>query len=345
MIDKGLLSNKQAFFDCIDENTQILIISNSTVASLYLETVKNTLSDKEVFHYILEDGEQYKNIDEYQNIIKYMLDNELRRNAIIIALGGGVIGDLAGYVAATYNRGIKFIQVPTTLLAQVDSSVGGKTAINVPQGKNLIGAFHQPVRVITDLDVLKSLPRREYLSGVAEIIKAAILWDATFFSWLEDNVEAIIAQNPTVLTDMIYRACCIKAQVVAEDEKEQGIRAWLNLGHTFGHAIERELGYGVLLHGEAVAIGICLAAELNYSLGKLTKKDKARICQLIAHFGLPVEIPDNLTAKQLVQSMVLDKKNISEKLTLILPTQIGKVTIDTSLDRSSVLQFLNQRAK
>ena len=347
VIGKGLLCDKEHFTSVI-KGQQVFIVSNDTVAPLYLDTLKNTLQDYQLHQYILKDGEQYKSFDNYHKILDSMLTAGLRRNATLVALGGGVVGDMAGFAAATYQRGIPFIQVPTTVLSQVDSSVGGKTAVNHPKGKNLIGAFHQPSCVITDVDTLKTLPRREFKAGLAEIIKAAIIHDARFFKWLEDNLSLILAGNEPVLMDMIEQSCKIKAAIVSMDEKELGVRAWLNLGHTFGHAIERAFGFGVLLHGEAVAIGMAMAADLSSDIGLLDNDSSLKIQGLIKKFGLPMELPmteKSIDATQLVEAMSLDKKNVDADLTLVLPKSIGEVTIKHSIKKQDVEQFLKRYLK
>lgn len=344
LIGKGLLSDEQAFAPVI-KGQQVFIVSNDTVAPIYLDTLKNTLSSYELFEFILEDGEQHKTFANYQRILDRMLDIGLRRNATLVALGGGVVGDMAGFSAATYQRGIPFIQVPTTILSQVDSSVGGKTAVNHPKGKNMIGAFHQPVRVITDIETLTTLPARELGAGIAEVIKAAIILDADFFTWLESSAQQILAGDEAKIVAMIERSCRIKANIVSQDETEQGVRAWLNLGHTFGHAIERCLGYGQLLHGEAVAIGIIMAADFAAEQRMLSIEQCHRINRLIAAFELPTSLKDNnnqVTASDLVQAMALDKKNIDADLTLVLPKAIGEVTIKHSVKSQDIEKFLGR---
>lgn len=343
-IGKNLLSQKELFLPII-KGQQVFIVSNETVAPLYLDTLQNTLKDFELHQFTVADGEEFKSLDNYHRILDAMLNAGLRRNAVLIALGGGVVGDMAGFAAATYQRGIDFIQIPTTVLSQVDSSVGGKTAVNHPKGKNMIGAFHQPSRVITDINTLKTLPTREFKAGIAEIIKAAILYDAEFFSWLEENCVEILNSDESSLIQMIEWSCQIKAKVVSLDEKEQGVRAWLNLGHTFGHAIERCLGYGVLLHGEAVAIGIAMAAHYASNDGRLGQEQAKRITALITRFGLPVNLDQqqfSVKASELIEAMALDKKNIDADLTLILPKSIGKVTIEHSIKARDVEIFLEQ---
>lgn len=344
VIGNNLLSDKDHFLPVI-QGQQVFIVSNETVAPLYLSKLKNSLKGYSVHHFLLEDGERHKSFDNYQRILNAMLETGLRRNATLIALGGGVVGDMAGFAAATYQRGIRFIQVPTTLLSQVDSSVGGKTAVNHPLGKNMIGAFHQPCRVITDVTTLETLPEREFKAGIAEIIKAAILYDAGFFKWLEDNVQSILAHDADSLIGMIERACSIKAEVVSLDEKEQGVRAWLNFGHTFGHAIERCLGYGTLLHGEAVAVGMVMAAEYACEKQMLSVQSAEKIRRLISAYGLPVTLDlyvKQLTATGLVDAMALDKKNVDADLTLILPNAIGEVTIEHSVKPQDVEDYLKR---
>jgi len=344
LIGKNLLADKSHFTSVI-QGKQVFIVSNDTVAPLYLASLKSGLESFECHVFLLNDGEQHKSFENYHKILNAMLEAGLRRNATLIALGGGVVGDMAGFAAATYQRGIPFIQVPTTLLSQVDSSVGGKTAVNHPSGKNMIGAFHQPCRVITDIDTLETLPDREFKAGLAEIIKAALLYDANFFEWLEACASEILSHEENALITMIERSCAIKAEIVGLDEKEQGVRAWLNLGHTFGHAIERCLGYGELLHGEAVAIGMAMAAEYAELTGLLCQGDVTRIQSLIACLGLPSTLAGyekRLTHNDLVSAMMLDKKNVDADLTLILPKSIGEVTIKHSVKSQDVEQYLKR---
>ncbi|AOE49095.1 3-dehydroquinate synthase [Kangiella sediminilitoris] len=344
VIGKGLLSDSKTISEVI-RGQQVFIVSNETVAPLYLDTLRSSLNQYQIFEYILPDGEVHKSFENYSRIINVMLDSGLRRNSTLIALGGGVVGDMAGFAAATYQRGIDFIQVPTTLLSQVDSSVGGKTAVNHPKGKNMIGAFHQPKRVVTDISTLHTLPENEFKAGLAEIVKVAVVCDEDFFNWLELNVDSILSGEEQALIYMINRACEIKANVVRQDEKEQGIRAWLNYGHTFGHAIENSLGYGQLLHGEAVSIGMVLAAEYASSEKLITKSKAGKIKQLLIKFSLPVNMKPFkrlLTADGLVDAMMMDKKNVDQCLTLILPKSIGEVTINHKVEPKSVRQFLRQ---
>lgn len=344
VIGNDLISDINNFLPVI-KGQQVFIVSNETVAPLYLNQLRSTLNQFELHTYILKDGEKYKSFDSLQDILNQMLNVGLRRNATLIALGGGVVGDIGGFAAAIYQRGINFIQVPTTVLSQVDSSVGGKTAVNHPSGKNMLGAFHQPVRVVTDLNTLNTLPEREFKAGIGEIIKAAIIADSEFFGWLEVNYKTILDYDKSALIEMIEASCAIKARIVSLDEKEQGVRAWLNLGHSFGHAIERTLGYGVLLHGEAVAIGMAMAADYAVQNQLLAESEAQRIKALIKHFGLPINLPLQtkvIKAKEIVGAMALDKKNVDADLTLILPKAIGEVTIRHNIKSQDIERFLVQ---
>ncbi len=304
------------------------IVSNETVAPLYLTGLASALRDQgvRVTEILLPDGEEHKNWQTLNRIFDALLENRCERATTIIALGGGVVGDLAGFAAATYQRGVPFIQLPTTLLSQVDSSVGGKTGINHPLGKNMIGAFYQPRLVLADTDTLKTLPERELSAGLAEVIKYGLIRDLAFFEWLEANMEKLRARDPETLTHAIECSCRNKAEVVAEDETETGVRALLNLGHTFGHAIEAGLGYGEWLHGEAVAAGMVMAAELSRRIGWLSQADVARTAALLRRAGLPVRGPV-LGADRYMALMALDKKVASGKLRLILLEALGKGVI------------------
>lgn len=304
------------------------IVSNETIAPLYLASLSGALRAKgvRVTEIILPDGEEYKNWQTLNRIFDALLENRCERATTIIALGGGVIGDLAGFAAASYQRGVPFIQVPTTLLAQVDSSVGGKTGINHPLGKNMIGAFYQPRLVLADTDTLKTLPDRELHAGLAEVIKYGLIRDLPFFEWLEANIERLLVRDPEAMSYAIERSCANKAEVVEEDEHESGVRALLNLGHTFGHAIEAGLGYGKWLHGEAVAAGTMMAARLSGNLGWLTEADCARIDALLRRAALPTRGP-NLGADRYLELMALDKKVVEGKLRLVLLGKIGEGVI------------------
>ncbi|WP_440877224.1 3-dehydroquinate synthase [Thalassotalea sp. PLHSN55] len=338
-IDAGLLSDSSLFAKHI-RSKRVCIVSNDLVAPLYLEALKNQLSDFDVDEVVLADGEAQKNLANFELIMSHLLAGAHGRDTTLIALGGGVIGDITGFAAACYQRGIDFIQVPTTLLSQVDSSVGGKTAVNHPLGKNMIGAFYQPKAVMIDIDSLKTLPEREFNAGIAEVIKYGILGDGEFFTWLEDNTDAIKAGDPETLTQMIETCCQCKADIVAADEKEGSVRALLNLGHTFGHAIEAELGYGKWLHGEAVATGMVLAAKLAVTMNLLQASDLRRIEALIAAFSLPLESPSEMSFDAFMSHMSRDKKNIAGKLRFIVPTAIGQSEIRDDITEEMLQQIL-----
>lgn len=323
------------------KSKQVLIVTNETVAPLYLDKVLQNLRSYQVETVILPDGEQYKTLDTLNRIFDKLLAAKFSRNATLIALGGGVIGDMGGFAAACYQRGITFLQIPTTLLAQVDSSVGGKTGVNHPLGKNMIGAFYQPQCVLADTDVLDTLDDRQLAAGLAEVIKYGLIRDADFFVWLERNIEALRARDKNALAYAIEHSCRNKADIVAEDETESGVRATLNLGHTFGHAIETGAGYGAYLHGEAVAIGICQAADLSMRKGWLTQHDMQRIIALIQRAGLPITPPAELDAERFLELMAVDKKNLDGQIRLILLEKIGKATLPIFVDRALLESTLN----
>lgn len=297
---------------------QVMVVTNETVAPLYLEKVLAALTDFRVETVILPDGEQYKNLDVLNQVYDALLTARFDRRCTLLALGGGVIGDMTGFAAATYQRGVAFVQVPTTLLSQVDSSVGGKTGVNHPLGKNMIGAFHQPTCVLADTATLDTLPDRELSAGLAEIIKYGLVDDADFFGWLEANMDALVARDLEALADAIERSCSDKSRIVAADEKEAGQRALLNLGHTFGHAIETGMGYGTWLHGEAVGAGMCMAADLSHRLGWISESELSRITKLVARAGLPVAPPKDLTGERFLELMAVDKKVMDGQLRLVL---------------------------
>jgi len=304
----------------------LLIVTNETIAPLYLRPLETALKHRRVASVVLPDGEQYKTLDTLSRIIDALIHERMNRDAAVVALGGGVIGDMAGFAAACYQRGIDYIQVPTTLLAQVDSSVGGKTAVNHPQAKNMIGAFHQPRCVIADTSTLLTLAEREYRAGIAEIVKYGLIYDPAFFDWLETNAEALATRVDSAVIHAVRRSCEIKADVVGIDEREQGLRAILNLGHTFGHAIETASGYGNWLHGEAVAAGMVMAADLSERLGWLPTTDRDRAIELLRRFNLPVEAP-RIGAERARELMGLDKKVLDGKLRLVLLRSLGKADV------------------
>lgn len=331
------LLREAALFSPHIKSQQVLIVTNETVAPLYLETLEETLSDYQIENVILPDGEQYKTLATLNLIFDQLLLKQLSRQVTIIALGGGVIGDMAGFAAACYQRGVPFIQVPTTLLAQVDSSVGGKTAVNHELGKNMIGAFYQPESVIADTDTLKTLDDRQFSAGLAEVIKYGLINDAEFFQWLEQHMDQLIVRDSAILAQAIERSCQDKATIVADDEREQGVRALLNLGHTFGHAIETGLGYGTYLHGEAIAVGMLMAADMSRRLGWLQDDQVARIRQILLAAKLPVTVSPVLPPSRFIDLMSVDKKVQDGKIRLILLRDIGQAVIEQDYD----LELLN----
>lgn len=322
-IGSGLLAHENLLLPHI-RGRQAVVVSNETVAPLYLDALVETLARGGVgaIPVILPDGEEFKTWETLNRIFDGLLANRCERKTTLIALGGGVIGDMGGFAAACYQRGMPFVQVPTTLLAQVDSSVGGKTAINHPLGKNMIGAFYQPQMVLADVATLNTLPDRELRAGMAEVIKYGLIRDLEFLAWIEENLGRLLERDPVALICAIERSCRNKAEVVAADERESGERALLNLGHTFGHAIETGLGYGVWLHGEAVAAGTMIAVHLSQALGWLTESDVARVCRLFERAGLPVRAPD-LGVARYIELMRHDKKVLDGKLRLVLLKQLG----------------------
>lgn len=339
-IGSGLLQNKQLVSSfCEGEN--VLIVTNQLVAPLYLEKVQNTIEGKTVYHLLIDDGEVNKSRESLFKIIDFLVENNFRRNDTLIALGGGVIGDLAGFAAASYQRGMNLIQVPTTLLSQVDSSVGGKTAINHQQGKNLIGAFYQPSAVIIDVDTLDSLPKREYLSGFGEIVKYALLGEKQIAEILQNNVVSLKERNKPLLEELIFLSCQMKASIVARDEKEKGERALLNLGHTFAHAIETLTDYKRFLHGEAVSIGILMALSISAKKSLINSQVVKRYHQLILELGLPVAAGVKLASKDFVAAMRKDKKNQSGAIRLVLATPSGCI-LEEENDFQLITEIINQ---
>ncbi len=338
---EGNLNNPELLTQHI-KSKQVVVVTNETIAPLYLQNVIAHLQQYQIETVILPDGEQYKTLASMDIIFDALLTKQFSRNATLIALGGGVIGDVAGFAAACYQRGIPFIQIPTTLLAQVDSSVGGKTGVNHALGKNMIGAFYQPQCVIIDIKVLETLDDRQLSAGIAEVIKYGLIRDAEFFAWIEANIEKILARDKQALTYIIERSCLSKAEIVAADERESGIRAILNLGHTFGHAIETGAGYGTYLHGEAVAIGTCQAADLSRRMGWLSDADVRRIVDLFKKALLPTEPPVNLSAEECIKLMAVDKKNVDGEIRLILLKSIGEASLPIGVGKSQLLETLNE---
>ncbi|MBD8215549.1 3-dehydroquinate synthase [Erwinia persicina] len=345
-IAAGLFADPASFWP-LKAGDQVMLVTNQTLAPLYLDTLRTRLEGAGVVvdQVILPDGEQFKTLGVMDQVFTALLSRPHGRDTTLVALGGGVIGDLTGFAAASYQRGVRFIQVPTTLLSQVDSSVGGKTGVNHPLGKNMIGAFYQPASVVIDLDCLKTLPARELASGLAEVIKYGIILDGEFFTWLEHNLDALLALEPTAMAYCIRRCCELKAGVVAEDEHEHGQRALLNLGHTYGHAIEAHMGYGNWLHGEAVAAGMVMAARNAERLGQFRSEDTDRIISLLQRAGLPVHGPEGMAASDYLPLMLRDKKVLAGKLRLVLPLAIGKAEVRSGVPHDMVLASIQDCQK
>ncbi|MGD0884308.1 MAG: 3-dehydroquinate synthase [Thermodesulfovibrionales bacterium] len=324
--------------------SRVSVISNATVVRLWGEQLLTSLRKvyPDAAFVIIPDGEEYKDLLWAYYVYGELLRHKLDRASAVIALGGGVVGDIAGFVASTYMRGVSFIQVPTTLLAQVDSSVGGKTGVNHPLAKNMIGTFYQPILVWGDVNTLMTLPRRELLAGIAEVIKYGVIWDGAFFRFLEDNREMILNRERDALKQIITRSCEIKAAVVSKDEREKGLRAILNYGHTVGHAIETATGYTTYLHGEAVAVGMCLEARLASSLGMMGEEEAERICALISAYGLPTEMPSGTDIDKVLSSMQRDKKAVAGEVKFILPEGIGSVEITGISDTTKIAELLRR---
>lgn len=339
-IGSSLLKNSELISKHISSK-QVLIVTNETVAPIYLKSVEDILKDINYETLILPDGERFKSLDSFNQVISRLMEKKFSRTCLLIALGGGVIGDLTGFVAACYQRGVKFIQIPTTLLAQVDSSVGGKTAVNHALGKNMIGAFHQPAAVIADTTTLSTLPDREFSAGLAEVIKYGIIRDKEFYNWLEDNIELIMQRDDNAMEYCIERSCINKAEVVAEDERESGIRAILNLGHTFGHAIETALNYKEWLHGEAVGCGMLMAADLSKRLGIMEQEEVDSIRSILERTNLPTSIHKDVKPDQMFENMKVDKKSRDGVLYLILLNKIGEAIITSDYTEEALKETIN----
>jgi 3-dehydroquinate synthase len=338
-LGQGLLRQRSMWKDILPPG-KLLLVSDDTVAGHYLGPVMEALDDRQADVVLIPEGESQKSFESWRTILDRLVEIEALRDSCLVALGGGVIGDLTGFAAAAYMRGVRFIQVPTTLLAQVDASVGGKTAINHPAGKNLVGAFHQPCAVLVDLDTLATLPKRAFNAGMAEVVKYGAIRDPEFFSWLEEHREEIVDRNPEVLLSMIARSVRNKAEVVAEDEKESGIRAILNFGHSFGHALEALGGYTQFLHGEAVSVGMVIAASLSEIRGICPDGTTQKIRNLLSAFSLPVEWPAEVSAETAVATMALDKKALDSGMRLILLQKLGSAVIDQGSERHDILQAI-----
>ncbi|MEK8018049.1 MAG: 3-dehydroquinate synthase [Candidatus Parabeggiatoa sp.] len=311
---------------------QVLVVTNETVAPLYLEKTLSAFANYQTAYVILPDGEKYKTLEILNPIFETLLKRHFDRQTTLVALGGGVVGDITGFAAAAYQRGVPFIQIPTTLLAQVDSSVGGKTGVNHALGKNMIGAFHQPTSVVIDINTLQTLDDRQLSAGLAEVIKYGLINDLAFFEWLENHATDLLARDPQTLSHAIAQSCQDKATLVAEDERENGRRALLNLGHTFGHAIETGMGYGQVLHGEGVAIGMVLAAQMSARLGWIKEADVSRAMALIEKIGLPTRLPEAMTTDQMLALMQVDKKVRQGKIRLVLLEKLGQAIITDDYD-------------
>lgn len=342
-IGQGAL-REQVILEKHIDSSQVLIVSNETIAPIYLSKFVAQFPERiDVKTTILPDGEIYKTLETLNKIFDALLESRCNRQVTLIALGGGVIGDMTGFAAACYQRGVNFIQVPTTLLSQVDSSVGGKTGVNHRLGKNMIGAFYQPKCVLIDTTVLSTLPDRELSAGLAEVIKYGAICDRPFFEWLEQNMESLMLRDNAALTYAIKTSCKKKAEVVAKDEKESGIRATLNFGHTFGHAIETQMGYGQWLHGEAVAVGMCMAADFSEKLTWLSPEDNARIRALCLKARLPVIKPQAMVAEDFIKHMKVDKKNVSASIRLILLKTLGEARIYDCTDVALINEVINRQ--
>lgn len=321
-IGRNLISKQELVTKHIT-GKQVMIVTDSTVAPIYLEKVKSLLTNYQVSEVVLPDGEKYKNLETLNLIFDALLKNRFDRSCTLIALGGGVVGDMTGFAASSYQRGVNFIQIPTTLLSQVDSSVGGKTGVNHDLGKNMIGAFYQPKCVVIDIDTLDTLDARQYSAGMAEVIKYGLLGNESFFEYISSNIERLMQKNKEILIESVYQSCQDKANIVAKDEREKGARALLNFGHTFGHAIENTLGYGVYLHGEAIAVGMLMASELSKLLGYIDNKKVNKIKNVLEKANLPISIYGKITRSEFINAMSVDKKVIDEIIRLVLLKEIG----------------------
>ncbi len=343
-VGTGLLDRADLVLPCLVQK-KVAVVTNTTVAPLFMERLAGALAGGgiEVVRIVVADGEEHKDWGTLNTIFDALLEQRCGRDCTLVALGGGVIGDLAGFAAATYQRGVQYIQVPTTLLAQVDSSVGGKTAINHPLGKNMVGAFHQPKLVLADLDTLKTLPERELRAGLSEVIKHGLIRDAAFFGWLEANLDRLLARDPDALGHAVMRSVAIKAEVVGKDERERGLRQLLNFGHTFGHAIETGLGYGAWLHGEAVAAGMAMAADLSRELGFLSEADTGRIGSLLERAGLPVAVM-GIDPKRMRQLMSVDKKAREGRIHFVLLERVGAATLRADVPAAAIERTLSRLA-
>jgi len=340
-IGRDLFRNSPLLADHVP-GSQVVIVSNETVAPLYVERVRVALGPRNtITEVVLPDGEQYKTLDTLSTIFDQLLREKHNRGTSIVAVGGGVVGDMAGFAAACFQRGVNFVQIPTTLLAQVDSSVGGKTAVNHPLGKNMIGAFYQPSAVLIDLDTLQTLPEREVAAGLAEVLKYGLICDLPFYRWLCKQMPKLLARDEAVLAEAIERSCAIKARIVSADEREGGVRAILNFGHTFGHAIETAQGYGNWLHGEAVAMGMLLALDLSAQRGWIDPSEVSAFKSLLQSMRLPQRIPEGMTPKHFLDLMALDKKVIDGRMRFVLLGAMGEARVSDDVTEAQLLSFLS----
>jgi 3-dehydroquinate synthase len=335
-IDAGLLARAQSFAQLTARD--VLVVSNTTVAPLYLERLRASLGTRRVVEVILPDGEAHKSLANMARVLDVLVANRFARDCAVLALGGGVVGDLAGFAAACYQRGVPFVQVPTTLLSQVDSAVGGKTGVNHPGGKNLIGAFHQPQLVLCDTDTLATLPGRELRAGLAEVIKYGLICDAPLIGWLEGHLAELLDKRPAALAHVILRSCQIKAEIVGRDEREHGERALLNLGHTFGHALEAATSYQTWLHGEAVGAGLAMAATMSGECGLISAQDAERVRRLVELAGLPTQVP--VTPAAMLQHMRIDKKVLAGRLRLVLLRRLGEAFVTAEFPPEALMRTL-----
>lgn len=340
-IGEGLLHQPRIFEKHLTSK-QVMVVTNETIAPLYLDAVLDSIHNYQCKSVILPDGEQYKNLETVNKIYDALLENRFNRDCTLVALGGGVVGDITGFAAATYQRGVNFIQAPTTLLAQVDSSVGGKTGVNHRLGKNMIGAFHQPQCVLVDTTTLDTLDDKQLSAGIAEVIKYGLIRDRGFYDWLESNLADLLARDAEAIAYTIEKSCANKAEIVSVDELEHGMRALLNLGHTFGHAIETALGYGKWLHGEAVAVGMLMAADLSQRHGWIDSTVTANIEDLLLKAKLPVRAPRTISAEKFLALMAIDKKVTHGDIILILLDEIGKAIVTGDYDHSLLLETLTK---
>lgn len=339
LVGTGLLDRLADYLPaCVGK--QIMVVTNTTVAPLYLERIKTALGNRRVNVVVLPDGEQFKTLETLDLVFSGLLQQRHNRNTTLVALGGGVVGDMTGFAAACYQRGVEFLQVPTTLLSQVDSSVGGKTGVNHALGKNMIGAFHQPRAVYIDITTLDTLPPREFAAGLAEVIKYGLIHDVGFFGWLETRWDALLARDANDLTAAIRRSCEIKAEIVGKDERESSLRAILNLGHTFGHAIETAQGYGAWLHGEAVAAGMVMAVDLSVRSGWLERSVSDRLVAMLQRARLPVQGPAGMTVDEYLNLMAVDKKVLDGGLRLVLLRGLGQAVVTSDFDHQALNQTL-----